>query len=182
VVKTITYRTVTVPARPMAPMPVLVPAQSERTVAAEPAAQRKAPTPRVEEGSTVMASAEPSPTAEPAPSRADLVRIVPSTDAGAAAPVNTADAKPVSPAPPQAHSGWIIQIGAFDGEQEARKHLDEAKLKLPALAFADPFTERVQKGDATLYRARFSGLDKETAEAACRKLRRSDFPCMALKD
>jgi D-alanyl-D-alanine carboxypeptidase len=110
------------------------------------------------------------------------VRILPSPDAGAAAPVNSADAKPVSAAPPQAHSGWIIQIGAFDGEQEARKHLDEAKLKLPALAFADPFTEPVQKGDTTLYRARFSGLDKETAEEACRKLRRSDFPCVALKD
>lgn len=51
-----------------------------------------------------------------------------------------------------------------------------------ALAAADPFTERVQKGDTTLYRARFAGLNKETAEAACRQLKRSDFACMALKD
>jgi D-alanyl-D-alanine carboxypeptidase len=76
----------------------------------------------------------------------------------------------------------MIQIGAFDGEQEAQQHLDEAKHKLPALASADPFTEPIQKGDTTLYRARFSGFDKETAEADCRKLRHSDVPCMALKD
>jgi D-alanyl-D-alanine carboxypeptidase len=180
-VKTLTYRTVTVPARRMAPLPVLVPAQSASTVAAQPAAELK-PTPRVEEGATVTASAEPSPVTESAPSRAELVRVVPSTDAGAAEPVNTADAKPLSAAPPHAHSGWMIQIGAFDGEQAAREHLDEAKHKLPALASADPFTEPVQKGDTTLYRARFSGLDKETAEAACRKLRRSDVPCVMLKN
>jgi D-alanyl-D-alanine carboxypeptidase len=175
-VKTVIYRTVTVPARPTTPMPFLVPAQSASTVAAAPK-----PMPRVEEGSTVMASAEPSPAAEPAPSRAELVRIVPSTDAGAAGPVNTADARPLSGAP-HAHSGWMIQIGAFDGEQEAQRHLDEAKHKLPALALADPFTETVQKGDTTLYRARFAGLDKETAEADCRKLRRSDVACVTLKN
>ncbi|MGA7609537.1 MAG: SPOR domain-containing protein, partial [Xanthobacteraceae bacterium] len=43
---------------------------------------------------------------------------------------------------------------------------------------ADPFTEKVVKGDKTLYRARFAGLDKGQAEAACRALKRSDIPCM----
>ena len=76
----------------------------------------------------------------------------------------------------------MIQIGAFDGENEARQHLSEAQLKLHALATADAFTERVQKGDATLYRARFAGLDKSAAEAACRQLKRNDFACMAVKD
>ncbi len=51
-----------------------------------------------------------------------------------------------------------------------------------ALAAADPFTERVLKGDKALYRARFAGFDKATAEAACKQLKRSDFECMALKD
>ena len=51
-----------------------------------------------------------------------------------------------------------------------------------ALAAADPFTERVQKGDKALYRARFAGFDKDTATAACRQLKRSDFECLALKD
>ena len=51
-----------------------------------------------------------------------------------------------------------------------------------ALAAADPFTERVQKGDKALYRARFAGFDKATAEAACKQLKRSDFECMAVKN
>jgi D-alanyl-D-alanine carboxypeptidase len=50
------------------------------------------------------------------------------------------------------------------------------------LAAADPFTERVQKGDKALYRARFAGFDKQTAEAACRQLKRSDIDCMAVKN
>jgi D-alanyl-D-alanine carboxypeptidase len=82
-----------------------------------------------------------------------------------------------------AHGGWLIQIGAFDDEGEAKQHLSAAQIKVhEALAAKDPFTERVQKGDKALYRARFAGFDKSTAEAACRALKRSDFECMALKD
>jgi D-alanyl-D-alanine carboxypeptidase len=85
--------------------------------------------------------------------------------------------------PPHSHSGWLIQIGAFDDEAEAKQHLTAAQIKVQApLAAKDPFTERVQKGDKALYRARFAGFDKSTAEAACRALKRSDFECMALKD
>ena len=51
-----------------------------------------------------------------------------------------------------------------------------------ALATAHPLTERVQQGDKVLYRARFTGFNKETAEAACWRLRRSDTGCIALKD
>ncbi len=186
VVKTITYRTARVPTRRVVPMPAPA-AQSARTIPAEPAAELKEPTPPVQDGSTVVASAEPSTVGEPAPSRAELVRDVPGTASGAAESVNTNEATPsevtpISAAVPHAHSGWLIQIGAFDGEQAAKQHLEDARLKLPALGLADPFTEPVQKGDMTLYRARFSGLDKQTAEAACRKLRRSEVPCMALKD
>ena len=62
------------------------------------------------------------------------------------------------------------------GRRQARQHLSEAQLKAStALAAADPFTERVQKGDKALYRARFAGFDKETAEVACRQLKRSHF-------
>jgi D-alanyl-D-alanine carboxypeptidase len=77
----------------------------------------------------------------------------------------------------------LIQIGAYDGEDEAKQHLSAAQTKVHgALAAADPFTERVQKGDKSLFRARFAGFDKATAEAACKQLKLSDFDCMALKD
>jgi D-alanyl-D-alanine carboxypeptidase len=82
-----------------------------------------------------------------------------------------------------AHGGWLIQIGAFDDEDQARQHLSAAQVKVrTALAGTDPFTEKVQKGDKALYRARFAGFDKSTAETACKELKRSDFQCMALKD
>ncbi|MBI3703613.1 MAG: SPOR domain-containing protein, partial [Rhizobiales bacterium] len=50
------------------------------------------------------------------------------------------------------------------------------------LGKADPFTERTVKGEKSLYRARFAGLDKEQAEAACKSLKRSEIPCMLLKN
>jgi D-alanyl-D-alanine carboxypeptidase len=85
--------------------------------------------------------------------------------------------------PAHIHGGWLIQIGAFDDEDQAKQHLSAAQIKVHApLAAKDPFTERIQKGDKALYRARFAGFDKSTAEAACRALKRSDFECMALKD
>ena len=86
-------------------------------------------------------------------------------------------------APVRSRGGWLIQIGAFDDEAEAKQHLTAAQIKVhDPLAAKDPFTERVQKGDKALYRARFAGFDKSTAEAACRALKRSDFECMPLKD
>jgi D-alanyl-D-alanine carboxypeptidase len=82
-----------------------------------------------------------------------------------------------------AQNAWLVQIGAFDREDEARQNLSTARLKArDALAAGHPLTERVQKGDKVLYRARFTGFDKETAEDVCRQLRRSDMNCIALKN
>jgi len=84
---------------------------------------------------------------------------------------------------PHALTGWLIQIGAFDSDAEARQHLSEAQRQASTvLAAADPFTEGVQRGDKLLYRARFAGFDKESAEIACKELKRGHFECMALKD
>ena len=81
-------------------------------------------------------------------------------------------------APPR--GGWVIQIGATDDAEKANALLSRAKTEgHSALASAKPFTEKVQKGDSTLYRARFAGLDPNEAEAACRTLKRSGFACFA---
>jgi D-alanyl-D-alanine carboxypeptidase len=50
------------------------------------------------------------------------------------------------------------------------------------LSTAQPFTEKVQKGAETLYRARFAGLAEDEAEAACKSLKRSGFACFATKN
>ncbi len=99
-----------------------------------------------------------------------------------AEPLPAATASSPSPAK-QIHSGWMIQVGAYPGEQEAKQRLSTVKSKAPRLlASADAFTETVSKGDKTLYRARFAGLDKDQAEAACKYLKRNDVDCMTLRN
>jgi D-alanyl-D-alanine carboxypeptidase len=84
---------------------------------------------------------------------------------------------------PSPHGGWVIQLGATDAPSKATDLLNRAKSEGHAvLASARPFTEKVRKGDATLYRARFVGLDTGTAEAACKTLKRSGFACIAMRD
>jgi D-alanyl-D-alanine carboxypeptidase len=79
--------------------------------------------------------------------------------------------------------GWVIQVGAFPGEDEAKSRLKTVQgVARSVLASAEPFTERVVKREATLYRARFAGLDKDGAQAACRYLKRNDIACLALKN
>ena len=92
---------------------------------------------------------------------------------------------PAAPAEPvtKQRAGWLIQVGALPDETEARQRLENARSKAKALlGKADPFTERTEKGDKVLYRARFAGLEKNQAEAACKHLKRSDIPCMLLKN
>jgi D-alanyl-D-alanine carboxypeptidase len=50
------------------------------------------------------------------------------------------------------------------------------------LAHADAFTEPVAKGNKTFYRARFAGLERSEAEAACKYLKRNDIACMTIKN
>jgi D-alanyl-D-alanine carboxypeptidase len=83
----------------------------------------------------------------------------------------------------KARTGWMIQIGAFDDEKEAKQRLLSAKTKAKTLlSNADPFTERVRKGEKALYRARFAGLRKGQAQTACKHLKRNEIPCIMLKN
>ena len=79
-------------------------------------------------------------------------------------------------------SGWMIQVGAFPEEKAAKERLSAAQTKAKEqLGEAEPFTEKVAKGDRSLFRARFAGLDKPQAEAACKNLKRSEIPCLLMK-
>jgi D-alanyl-D-alanine carboxypeptidase len=78
---------------------------------------------------------------------------------------------------------WMVQVGAPDSLAKANALLTRARERNPStLASAKPLTERVRKGNATLYRARFAGLDSASAEAACRSLKRTGFSCFAAHD
>jgi D-alanyl-D-alanine carboxypeptidase len=180
----------TVPAQVTAPIAAQVTAQ----VAAPVATRNAVPAPNVDVKLARAEPAQPKPapsapapvrTVETAPAQVQPVQMQPAQIEPAPIETHTAAATvPAYSAPPaHSHGGWLIQIGAFDDEVEAKQHLSAAQIKVHApLAAKDPFTERVQKGDKALYRARFAGFDKSTAEAACRALKRSDFECMPLKD
>jgi D-alanyl-D-alanine carboxypeptidase len=107
-----------------------------------------------------MASADPTPAAQPTTQQNGAIK------------------------PAASHSGWIIQVGALESESEAKARLDAARDQARGmLGKADPFTETVvSKGDRKLYRARFAGLDRDEAEAVCRKLKRSDISCFTIKN
>jgi len=159
------------------------PAQPTRTVAstvvaAAPAAARPAPT---------AAAFAPQPVAQPGP------QLRWTTGAQPAAPARAATGREVTstlaqPDPATTASashnafnrtGFVIQLGASDSEGKARAILDQAKAKnRTILADASAFTEKVQKGDTTLFRARFGGFDDtKEASAACGALKRSGFNC-----
>jgi D-alanyl-D-alanine carboxypeptidase len=105
----------------------------------------------------------------------------PSVQAGEPVATQTASVSAAQKAQPR--SGWIIQIGAFPDENEARERLQSAQnIAKDILAQADAFTERVTKGRETLYRARFAGLDESSAEAACRHFKRNKIDCFTVKN
>jgi hypothetical protein len=89
------------------------------------------------------------------------------------------DLRPIPPdRPPRP---WMIQVGVFADLDEAKQRLGLVQSRAARfLASADPFTEMVTKGDTTLYRARFGGLAKEQAEAACNYLKFNDVECMVV--
>ncbi|MGX9392618.1 D-alanyl-D-alanine carboxypeptidase [Nitrobacteraceae bacterium UC4446_H13] len=86
--------------------------------------------------------------------------------------------------PVAAHSGWIVQVGALESESQARQRLEAARDHANGmLGKADPFTETVvTRGDKKLYRARFAGLERDQAEAVCKRLKRSDISCITIRN
>ena len=183
-VKTVSYRVAPVQAAGLAPMPALV---------AAPAPQPEAPRVVVASADTVPPVTIPavkSDPIKPEPAKADIAKREVATVAPASAesvkaePAKAEPAKSEPPAQFRARGGWLIQIGAYPGEDEAKQHLSAARSKVrdKQLAAADPFTERVLKGDKALYRARFAGFDKETADATCKQLKRNDFDCITVKN
>jgi len=125
----------------------------------------------------VKREAPPLPAAKPG-----ALGVLPAKIASAGDSVPVAAAMP-EPAVKLRSGGWMIQVGAFPEEKEAKQRLAAAQDKAkPLLGRADAFTEKVEKGNKSLFRARFAGLDKNQAETACKHLKRSDIPCMTLKN
>ena len=145
-----------------------------------PSDNRKlAPTPALQKTASIttvktVKRDEPAPAAKPEQATVSVSAKVAS--AGNSVPLP-------APAAAKPRSGWMIQVGAFDDEGEAKQRLATAKTKAQdQLGQADPFTEKVEKGEKSMFRARFAGLERSQAEAACKHLKRSDIPCITIKN
>jgi len=121
--------------------------------------------------------APPQPAAKPA-----NLGVLPARLASASENIPVTTVLPEPAAKPRG-GGWMIQVGAFPEETEAKQRLSTAQEKAKdQLGRADAFTEKTTKGDKALFRARFAGLDKDQAETACKHLKRNEIPCMLLKN
>jgi D-alanyl-D-alanine carboxypeptidase len=81
-----------------------------------------------------------------------------------------------------ADPSWHIQIGAYPSKTDAQAVLYKVRdLDLDLLDNKEPLTVEVQKGSDTIYRARFSGFTETTARAACRRLTKQGFGCVAMQ-
>jgi D-alanyl-D-alanine carboxypeptidase len=156
--------------------------------AVTPEASRAPAPPSVQSASAHAESAAPTPPVLGAPPSilGTLVVHVPPSEGTALVAAVDAPMGPVEPRSSlpakAAHGSYMIQVGAFDVEAEAKERLKTVRsLVQNLLGNADPVTERVVKGSKEFYRARFSGLEKEDAEAACQRLHKNDIVCMALR-
>jgi len=118
-----------------------------------------------------------------------ILGVLPAGTAPAPAPAKLASADPqpnqMSPStkPVATHSGWIVQVGALESENEAQHRIDAARSSARGLlSKADPFTEVVAKDNRKLYRARFAGLERDQAEAVCRALKRAEISCITVRN
>ncbi|PJG54117.1 peptidase M15 [Bradyrhizobium forestalis] len=123
-----------------------------------------------------------------------ILGVLPAATAAAAAPaapkLASADPAPqpiqmsATTKPAVTHSGWIVQVGALESENEAQQRIDAARSSARGLlSKADPFTEPVvAKDNRKLYRARFAGLERDQAEAVCRTLKRAEISCITVRN
>lgn len=143
-----------------------------------------APHPPADVAPPETAKAE-APVAPPPGARFGVLGVLPARTASAVAEPapSAAPVAPVAPSKPQVHSGWMIQVGAYPAENEAKQRLSAVKSKASRLlAAAEPFTQTVVKGGTTYYRARFAVLDKDKAEAACKYLKRNEIDCISIRN
>jgi D-alanyl-D-alanine carboxypeptidase len=181
-VKAGTVKLATAAPQPVAPAPAPFAQRVEAIEPAPPIVRAEAPRPELPPqppghgtGNGIL-GVLPASSLPPASSQAMAYAAPP------AQPTQLASASPEVPVrSPVARSGWIIQVGALDSEAEAQKRIEAARSSAHGLlSKADPFTETISKGDKTLIRARFAGLDRDQAEAVCKKLKRADISCMTV--
>lgn len=96
------------------------------------------------------------------------------------AAANAADAAPARHGP-AAPGPWAIQIGAFANQGQAHGALAAAQNHAHVeLLVAHPYVASVHQGRTVLWRARMTGMSRETAVGACQKITHTRSSCIVL--
>lgn len=78
---------------------------------------------------------------------------------------------------------WNIQVGAYADKGLALDRVKTVRRAAAMLLKGMPgFTQEVDKGSSTIYRARFGLSNKGTANRACSRLKRKGIPCIVLRN
>jgi Transglycosylase SLT domain/SPOR domain len=77
--------------------------------------------------------------------------------------------------------GWAIQVGAYGNANQAHAALSTAQQHAHVeLAVAHPYVANVKQGKATLWRARMTGMSRDSAVQACEKIQHGRASCIVL--
>jgi cell division septation protein DedD len=112
------------------------------------------------------------PPAPPAPPHLGGFHLISMANAADSAPARHEAAGP---------GQWAIQVGAFGNQEQASNALTSARHTAHVeLAVAHPFLASVHQSHGMLWRARMTGMSRETAIQACEKLTHSRSNCIVL--
>ncbi len=114
----------------------------------------------------------PVPSAPPQPAPRGGFHLIATANAADSAPARRG---PVGP------GQWAIQIGAFANSGLAHGAIHAAQEHAHVeLAIAHPFVSSMRQGRMLLWRARMTGMSRETAVQACEKMSRTHASCIVL--
>jgi hypothetical protein len=119
-----------------------------------------------------LALVTPPPPAPPAPQRGGGFRLISAANAADSAPARRG---------PVASGQWAIQVGAFNNQGQANGALALAReTARTELTVARPTIAPVRQPHGTLWRARMTGMSRETAVQACDKITHGRSNCIVL--
>lgn len=170
-----------------APLPAIAPASPVQTASA-PAA---APAPQT----AADAAPQPAPAGTPLPPRRPVIAAAPQAAAdpqaqpGKPAPAAPAAPAPTAPAPAPAQTASVgtgdfaVQLAAPPTEQEAKSLASRLAQRYgDALAGQEPDIIRAEVNGKTLYRVRVTGLDRESANTMCNRIKSAQGSCFVAKN
>ncbi|MGO1617773.1 MAG: SPOR domain-containing protein, partial [Oceanisphaera sp.] len=83
--------------------------------------------------------------------------------------------------PTAATLGWAIQVGSFQGSEQAKSRATNAQRQLDNIKPSQIKVSEVSLSDRVLYRSQLVDLQQEQAKQSCVRLERQGMDCLVIK-